>query len=84
MLTNILFKRSLRLNGFRFFSGLTPIPVEKEVLEPEIQGSGWNATDKWTTMLREEVESDTPKVSLYHKKRNAFYKLGYNENHIPN
>jgi hypothetical protein len=23
-------------------------------------------------------------VELYHRKRNAFYKLGYNENHIPN
>lgn len=23
-------------------------------------------------------------VELYQRKRNAFYKLGYNENHIPN
>ena len=81
MLTKILFRRSLNLHAYRAFSGI--VPTEPEVLEPEIQGSGWNATDKWTTMLREKVESDAPKVSLYHKKRNAFYKLGYNENHIP-
>jgi hypothetical protein len=24
-----------------------------------------------------------PKVSLYHKKRNALLELGYNEDHIP-
>ena len=34
-------------------------------------------------MLREKEFSDAPKVNMYHKKRNAFYKLGYNENHIP-
>ena len=31
------------------------------------------------------AQADAPKiVQLYQKKRNAFYKLGYNENHIPN
>ena len=60
----------------------TETPAET-VLEPEVEGTGWDANDKWTQLLREQKESDAPKVNLYHNKRNAFYKLGYNENHIP-
>ena len=31
------------------------------------------------------VEDQGPKVvNIYREKRNAFYKLGFNENHIPN
>lgn len=28
--------------------------------------------------------ADTKQVQLYHEKRNAFHKVGFNENHIPN
>ena len=47
--------------------------------------SGWNATDRWTQLLKEEEEvmKDKPKVSYYEKRRHTFFKLGYNENHIP-
>ena len=38
-------------------------------------------------MLREEELNHTihgaPRVNMYHKKRDTFYKLGFNENHIP-
>lgn len=30
-----------------------------------------------------DAEPAEKKVTLYTAKRNAFYKLGYNENHIP-
>ena len=74
----MIFRRAMM--PIRMFSTTS---IATEGLTPEIEGSGWSATDKWTTMLREEKESDAPKVSMYHKKRNGFYKLGYNENHIP-
>ena len=86
MLTNICRRVALR-NNIRLFSNLAAAPEpepEAEAIEPEIEGTGWNANDKWTQLLREEKESETPKTRMYHKKRNAFYKLGYNENHIPN
>ena len=30
-----------------------------------------------------QPDPNVKEVTLYHRKRNAFYKLGYNENHIP-
>ena len=35
-------------------------------------------------MLRDIENQNKPKVNLYRRKRETYYKLGYNENHIPN
>ena len=61
---------------------------DAEEIDYSAQGYGWNAQDKWTKMLLDqELDKDgkqKPQVTTYHKKRNPFYKLQYNENHIPN
>lgn len=80
MLTNSFRRAMLRQALVRPFSNIVP----EEGLDAEVDGTGWNSNDKWTQMLREERDKEEPKVSMYHKKRNAFFKLGYNEHHIPN
>jgi len=79
MLTNS-FRRAMVRQAVRPFSNLVP----EAGLDAEVEGTGWNSNDKWTQQLREQKDDEAPKVSMYHKKRNAFYKLGYNEHHIPN
>ena len=79
MLTNS-FRRAILRPTMRPFSSLVP----EAGLDAEIEGTGWDSNDRWTQLLREEKDKNSPKVSMYHKKRNAFYKLGYNEHHIPN
>lgn len=67
---------------------IAPISQDDDLNYPEIeQASGWNASDRWTKMLKEEEVNHTihgaPRVNMPVRKRDAFYKLGYNENHIP-
>ena len=58
---------------------------EQEVHDVEIADQiGWNSNDRWTTMLRDIENQDKPKVNFYQRKRETYYKLGYNENHLPN
>jgi len=62
------------------------VEVEKGEEHNPSFASGWAANDRWTKLLIEkEAELDSkPRVKWEKKKREAFYKLGYNENHIPN
>ena len=63
--------------------------LEGEVVDIEevMKKTGWYSDDKWTKQLRDEQlgEDDIPKpkVTTYEKKRYPFFKLPYNENHIP-
>jgi len=54
-----------------------------DALNPDIDGVGFDASDKWTKMLREREFSEKPKVRLSHRKRNPFEMFGYNPNHLP-
>ena len=50
---------------------------------------GWESDDKWTKMLKEIDEFDVPeeerkpRVNLPLKKRDPFFKVGYNPYHLP-
>ena len=80
MLTNSFRRATFLRQTLRPFSNLVP----EAGLDAEVDGTGWDSNDKWTKQLRDERDNGESKVSMYHKKRNAFYKLGYNEHHIPN
>ena len=59
--------------------------TEEVVHDAEIADAlGWNSNDRWTSMLRDLENEDKPKVTLHRKKREPYFKTGYNPDHIPN
>jgi len=73
-----------RMTALRHFARGVGAPMARKQSD-NLVPSGFSATDRWTTMLRDEIRDsvDKPKVNLYHKKREPFLKQGYNPNHIP-
>ena len=55
------------------------------MLEPVVEQAADEGLDRWAKLIleMEEKEKHLPKNSYYYKRREPFYKLGYNENIFP-